>query len=61
MISSTVPRPIALLGTISATGVQNVAPFSYFQAVCADPPLYSVVFVGEQPNDSLKNVLQAKE
>lgn len=61
MISSTVPRPIALLGTISSSGIQNVAPFSYFQAVCADPPLYSVCFVGEEPNDSLRNVLETKE
>lgn len=61
MISSTVPRPIALLGTISTSGLQNVAPFSYFQAVCADPPLYSICFVGEEPNDSLRNVLSTKE
>lgn len=61
MISSVVPRPIALFSSISPTGVQNVAPFSYFQTVCADPPLYSVCFVGEQPNDSLSNVLETKE
>ncbi|KAK5173987.1 uncharacterized protein LTR77_001066 [Saxophila tyrrhenica] len=61
MISSTVPRPIALLSSMSSTGVQNVAPFSYFQAVCADPPLYSVCFVGEQANDSLSNVLDTKQ
>ena len=61
MISSIVPRPIALLSTISASGVQNVAPFSYFQNVCADPPLYSVCFGGEQPPDSLVNVLATKE
>lgn len=61
MISSTVPRPIALLSTVSCSGVQNVAPFSYFQTVCADPPLYSISFVGEEPNDSLRNVLQTKE
>jgi flavin reductase (DIM6/NTAB) family NADH-FMN oxidoreductase RutF len=61
MISSTVPRPIALLSTVSCTGLQNIAPFSYFQTVCADPPLYSVSFVGETPNDSLRNVLDTKE
>ena len=61
MISSTVPRPIALLSSLSAQGVRNVAPFSYFQAVCADPPLYSVCFVGEQPNDSLRNVMDTRE
>ncbi|KAF2769753.1 flavo protein oxygenase [Teratosphaeria nubilosa] len=61
MISSTVPRPIALVSTTSVAGVHNLAPFSYFQAVCADPPLYSIVFNGEQPNDSLRNVLATKE
>jgi hypothetical protein len=36
MISTTVPRPIALVTTISSEGVSNIAPFSYFQNVCAD-------------------------
>lgn len=37
MISSTVPRPIALVSTISADGKSsNLAPFSYFQNVCDD-------------------------
>lgn len=61
MISSTVPRPIALMSTVSESNTRNLAPFSYFQAVCADPPLYSISFVGEQPNDSLRNVLDTKE
>ncbi|KIW00491.1 uncharacterized protein PV09_08012 [Verruconis gallopava] len=62
MISSTVPRPIALVSTVSMDGaVENIAPFSYFQAVCADPPLYSICFVGEVPNDSLRNVMDTKE
>jgi hypothetical protein len=36
MISTTVPRPVALVGTRSKDGVDNLAPFSYFQSVCAD-------------------------
>lgn len=36
MISSTVPRPIALVSTVSAAGVSNIAPFSYFQNVSND-------------------------
>jgi hypothetical protein len=36
MISTCVPRPIALVTTISSQGVSNMAPFSYFQNVCAD-------------------------
>ncbi|KAK5123606.1 hypothetical protein LTR85_002644 [Meristemomyces frigidus] len=61
MISSAVPRPIALVSTVSAEGVQNVAPFSYFQNVTADPPIYSVCFAGEEANDSLRNVMDTKE
>lgn len=37
MISSTVPRPIALVSTASKDGTQtNLAPFSYFQNVSSD-------------------------
>jgi hypothetical protein len=36
MISTTVPRPIALVTTVRLDGVGNMAPFSYFQNVCAD-------------------------
>ncbi|KAF2495862.1 hypothetical protein BU16DRAFT_538486 [Lophium mytilinum] len=61
MISTTVPRPIALVSTVSSTGVKNVAPFSFFQAVSQDPPLYSLSFVGQDPNDSLRNVLESGE
>jgi flavin reductase (DIM6/NTAB) family NADH-FMN oxidoreductase RutF len=62
MISSTVPRPIALVSTVTADGLcQNLAPFSYFNTVSVDPPLYSVSFVGKAGNDSLKNVLTTEE
>src|ERR1700722_12841008 len=39
LISSVVPRPIAWVSTVSAAGQPNLAPFSFFNAVCADPPL----------------------
>lgn len=32
------PRPIGWISTVSATGVVNVAPFSYFNLVSSDPP-----------------------
>ena len=38
MIGSIVPRPIALVSTISKDGVNNLAPFSYFNGVCSKPP-----------------------
>lgn len=61
MISTTVPRPIALVSTISGSGVQNLAPYSYFNNVTDDPPIYSLSFHGEHPNDSLRNVLDSGE
>ena len=38
MIGSIVPRPIALVSTISKKNIKNVAPFSYFNGVCSNPP-----------------------
>ncbi len=38
MIGSVVPRPIAFVSTVSADGVPNLAPFSYYTAIAADPP-----------------------
>ena len=38
MIGSIVPRPIAFVSTISKDGNNNVAPFSYFNGVCSNPP-----------------------
>ena len=32
------PRPIAWIATIGADGVPNLAPFSFFNVVCAKPP-----------------------
>lgn len=32
------PRPIAWVSTVGADGTPNLAPFSYFNAVSADPP-----------------------
>jgi len=39
MLSIIIPRPIGLISTISLDGLPNLAPFSYFQAVSAVPPL----------------------
>lgn len=37
MVGSIVPRPIAWVSTVSAAGVRNLAPFSFFTAVAAEP------------------------
>jgi flavin reductase (DIM6/NTAB) family NADH-FMN oxidoreductase RutF len=38
LIGSVVPRPIAWVSTVSRDGVRNLAPFSFFNAVCSNPP-----------------------
>lgn len=42
MASLIVPRPIALITTLSETGVINAAPFSMFNMVGEDPPIIMV-------------------
>lgn len=36
------PRPIALVSSISADGVRNLAPFSFYNFVSANPPMLMV-------------------
>ncbi|KAG8166150.1 hypothetical protein KVR01_004702 [Diaporthe batatas] len=45
LISAVVPRPIAFVSTVSPDGkTTNLAPFSYFQVVNHDPPLFVIGF-----------------
>ena len=39
LISAVAPRPIAWVSSLSASGHPNLAPFSFFNAVCTKPPL----------------------
>ena len=39
LLAAVVPRPIAWVSSLSASGQPNLAPFSFFNAVCAKPPL----------------------
>ncbi len=45
MIGLITPRPIAWVSTVSPRGIPNLAPFSFFNGVAADPPTvaFSVV------------------
>ena len=59
MTGSVVPRPIAWVSTLSKDGTANLAPFSYFNAVSANPPtlLFSAgMHNSERPKDTLRNV-----
>lgn len=59
MIGTIMPRPIAWVSTISPEGATNLAPFSFFQGVCANPPTLMFVPVnnrGGQKKDTVRNV-----
>lgn len=57
LIGSVVPRPIGFVSTISADGVYNLAPFSFFNVVCGNPPVvcFSCGF-REPEKDTVVNV-----
>jgi len=64
MISGIVPRPIGFLSTRSKDGSStNLSPFSYFQMINHDPPLFTVGFTGGFGNakDSLRNLTESGE
>jgi flavin reductase (DIM6/NTAB) family NADH-FMN oxidoreductase RutF len=39
LIGAVVPRPIAFVSSLSISGIRNLAPFSFFTVVSADPPV----------------------
>ena len=64
LIGCIVPRPIAFVSTISTDGICNLAPFSFFNGVCSNPPivLFSTVIKADGSNkDTLSNVEATKE
>lgn len=59
MTGAIVPRPIAWVSSLDAEGRPNLAPFSYFNAVSADPP--TLMFSGsahapDRRKDTIYNV-----
>lgn len=55
LTGTVVPRPIALLSTISPDGNCNLAPFSYFNIVGHNPMALSFSVAGIKPNRSNKD------
>lgn len=60
LTSAVMPRPIAWVTTLDpATGVVNAAPFSWFQAVCSEPPMLALAINVRDdgtPKDTLRNI-----
>jgi flavin reductase (DIM6/NTAB) family NADH-FMN oxidoreductase RutF len=75
LISAVVPRPIAWVSSLSASGQPNLAPFSFFNAVCAKPPLLAFApgmrlpkksgaaagTPAGEPKDTLRNIRETRE
>jgi flavin reductase (DIM6/NTAB) family NADH-FMN oxidoreductase RutF len=71
LINSVAPRPIAWVSTINSSGQPNLAPFSFFNVVCPEPPMLAFApglrrvksqpkHLGE-PKDTLRNVHETRE
>ncbi|KAI2471506.1 hypothetical protein F4781DRAFT_113615 [Annulohypoxylon bovei var. microspora] len=64
LISGVVPRPIGFVSSQSADGkTRNLAPFSYFNMINHDPPLFVVGIASglANPKDTLKNLAESRE
>ncbi len=60
LIGSIVPRPIGWISSLSPDGKPNLAPFSFFNAICSNPPhiLFCpmIRITDGQPKDTLRYV-----
>lgn len=54
MTQTVIPRPIAWVLSSNIDQTMNLAPFSYFNAVCSDPPLM-ILSMGKKPNGAIKD------
>src|SRR5579864_2209935 len=65
MVGVIVPRPIAFVSTISPDGIRNLAPFSFFTGISANPPVicFSPMIRGSDGSrkDTLRNIEAVKE
>ena len=56
LIQSLIPRPIAWVLTQNSNQSYNLAPFSFFNAVCSDPPLV-MLSLSNKPDGDRKDTL----
>lgn len=64
LVGCVVPRPIAFVSTIGLNGRHNAAPFSFFNAICDDPPAVAIgVNCGTpgQTKDTAQNIRDTGE
>ena len=64
LVSGIVPRPIGFLSTVSGDGkTKNLSPFSYFQVIDHDPPMFIVGFSSRpgRVKDTYRNLKETGE
>jgi flavin reductase (DIM6/NTAB) family NADH-FMN oxidoreductase RutF len=64
MIATILPRPIAWVGTVSPDGKPNLAPFSFFTGICANPMTICFAPVNDRngkKKDTLINIELTKQ
>lgn len=63
LTGSVIPRPIGWISSVSNNGVNNLAPFSYFNVVGDDPPhvMFSTSRNNNTNKDTLNNILENKQ
>ena len=65
LIGAVVPRPIAFVSSLSADGIPNLAPFSFFTVISANPPVVCFCPMIRPSNGSRKdtrhNIEQTRE
>jgi flavin reductase (DIM6/NTAB) family NADH-FMN oxidoreductase RutF len=59
MTALVIPRPIGWISTVSAEGVRNLAPYSYFNLMGSDP--FYVAFGSHGEKDSVGNLRKVPE
>jgi len=64
MIATILPRPIAWVATVSPEGTTNLAPFSFFTGICANPMAICFAPVNDRngkKKDTLVNIELTKQ
>lgn len=65
LIGSIIPRPIAVISTRNVDGTNNLAPFSFFTAISAQPMIIAfcplIRSSDGQFKDTVKNILRERE
>lgn len=64
LLGTVLPRPVAIVTTLSGNGAPNAAPYSLFNVVSHDPPVVMIAVLPHQERrlkDTAANVFETRE